>query len=172
MTIGFKQAGETVLLIGATQGWLGASAYLEVLAGREEGAPPRSTFRPRSANGDFVRALIEARRVTAVHDCSDGGLAVALAEMAMAGKAGCMVQAVDFALPSHAFLFGEDQARYVLTASPAEADRILAEAAEAGVPAMFLGVTHGDALTLPGHEAISIADLRSAHEGWLPQFMR
>ncbi len=82
-----------------------------------------------------------------------------------------MVQAVDFALPSHAFYFGEDQARYVVTASPAEADRILAEAAAAGVPAMFLGVTHGDALTLPGHAAIPVAELRTAHEGWLPRFM-
>ncbi len=118
MTIGFKAAGETVLLIGATEGWLGASAYLEVLAGREEGAPPPVDLAAEKRNGDFVRALIMARRVTAVHDCSDGGLAVALAEMAMAGKAGCMVQAVDFALPSHAFYFGEDQARYVVTASP------------------------------------------------------
>jgi phosphoribosylformylglycinamidine synthase len=171
MTIGFKAAGETVLLIGATQGWLGASAYLETLAGREEGAPPPVDLAAEKLNGDFVRALIEARRVTAVHDCSDGGLAVALAEMAMAGKAGCVVQAVDFALPSHAFLFGEDQARYIVTASATEADQILAEAEAAGVPAMFLGVTHGDALTLPGHEAISIADLRTAHEGWLPRFM-
>ncbi len=171
MTIGFKAAGETVLLIGATEGWLGASAYCEVLAGREEGAPPPVDLAAEKRNGDFVRALIGARRVTAVHDCSDGGLAVALAEMAMAGKTGCMVQAVDFALPSHAFFFGEDQARYVVTASGAEAERILAEAAGAGVPAMFLGVTHGDALTLPGHAAIPVADLRTAHEGWLPRFM-
>ncbi len=171
MTIGFKAAGETVLLIGATAGWLGASAYLEVLAGREEGAPPPVDLSAEKRNGDFVRALIGARRVTAVHDCSDGGLAVALAEMAMAGKAGCVVQAVDFTLPSHAFLFGEDQARYVVTAAPAEADRILAEAEAAGVPAMFLGVTHGDALTLPGHAAIPVVDLRTAHEGWLPRYM-
>ncbi len=134
-------------------------------------APPPVDLAAEKRNGDFVRALIGARRVTAVHDCSDGGLAVALAEMAMAGKTGCMVQAVDFALPSHAFFFGEDQARYVVTASGAEAERILAEAAGAGVPAMFLGVTHGDALTLPGHAAIPVADLRTAHEGWLPRFM-
>ncbi len=172
MTIGFKAEGETVLLIGRTAGWLGASAYLETLAGREEGAPPPVDLAAEKRNGDFVRSLIEARRVTAVHDCSDGGLAVALAEMVMAGKAGCMVQAVDFALPSNAFWFGEDQARYVVTAAPAEAERILSEAEATGVPAMFLGVTAGRALTLPGHAAISIEELRSAHEGWLPNFMR
>jgi phosphoribosylformylglycinamidine synthase len=171
MTIGFKAEGEQVILIGETKGWLGASAYLEVLAGREEGAPPPVDLAAERRNGDFVRGLIEAGRVTAVHDCSDGGLAVALAEMALAGKAGCMVQAVDFALPSHAFWFGEDQARYVIAAKPAEAEAIFADAKAAGVPAMFLGVTSGAALTLPGHEAISIEDLRSAHEGWLPRFM-
>ncbi len=64
MTIGFKAAGETVLLIGATEGWLGASAYLEVLAGREEGAPPPVDLAAEKRNGDFVRALIGARRVT------------------------------------------------------------------------------------------------------------
>ena len=171
MTIGFKAAGEQVLLIGRTDGWLGASAYLETLAGRDEGAPPPVDLAAEKRNGDFVRGLIAARRVTAVHDCSDGGLAVTLAEMAMAGKTGCMVQAVDFALPSHAFFFGEDQARYVVTASSAEAERIQAEAEAAGVPAMFLGVTTGDALTLPGHEPVAVADLRTAHEGWLPRYM-
>jgi len=171
MTIGFKAAGEAVLMIGRTEGWLGASAYLQVLAGREEGAPPPVDLSAERRNGDFVRGLIEARRVTAVHDCSDGGLAVALAEMAMSSGAGCMIQAVDFGLPAHAFWFGEDQARYVVTAAAADADAILAEARAAGAPAMFLGVTTADALTLPGHEAISIEELRTAHEGWLPRFM-
>jgi len=171
MTIGFKRAGDLVILIGATAGWLGASAYLEVLACREEGAPPPVDLAAEKRNGDFVRGLIEARRITAAHDCSDGGLAVALAEMAMAGGVGCRVEAVDAALPSHAFWFGEDQARYVITASAGEAEGILADAAAAGAPAFVLGVATGDALTLPGHDAISIAELRTAHEGWLPRFM-
>jgi phosphoribosylformylglycinamidine synthase subunit PurL len=171
MTIGFKAEGEHMLLIGATAGWLGASAYLATIAGREEGAPPPVDLAAEKSNGDFVRALIAKGRVTAVHDCSDGGLAVALAEMAMAGKAGCMVQHVDQAVPLHAFLYGEDQGRYVVTARTAEADKILTEAARAGVPAMFIGVTVGGALTLPGETPISIEDLRSSHEGWLPTYM-
>ncbi len=171
MTIGFKAENEHVLLIGRTAGWLGASSYLEVLACREEGAPPPVDLAAEKRNGDFVRGLILAGRVTAVHDCSDGGLAVALAEMAMAGGIGCMVQAVDQALPLHAFLFGEDQARYVITAREAEAGKIMAEAARAAVPAMVLGVTTGASLTLPGETPISIDEMQSAHEGWLPSFM-
>jgi phosphoribosylformylglycinamidine synthase subunit PurL len=122
-------------------------------------------------NGHFVRGLIAKGRVTAVHDCSDGGLAVALAEMAMAGKAGCMMQAVDDAVPLHAFLYGEDQARYVITATATQAERILMESAKAGIPAMFLGVTAGPSLTLPGETPISIDEMRNAHESWLPDYM-
>jgi phosphoribosylformylglycinamidine synthase len=170
-SIAFKAEGETVLLIGATTGWLGASAYLATICGREEGAPPPVDLAAEKRNGDFVRGLIEAGRVTTVHDCSDGGLAVALAEMAMAGGVGCVVRAVDEAMPRHAFLFGEDQARYVVATARGEAERIMAEAEKAGVPAMFLGVTGGTSLTLPGAASISIDELRSAHEGWLPQFM-
>jgi phosphoribosylformylglycinamidine synthase subunit PurL len=170
-TIGFKAEGEQVLLIGATQGWLGASAYLETLAGRAEGAPPPVDLAAEKRNGDFVRGLILARRVTAVHDCSDGGLAVTLAEMVLAGDIGCMVQALDAALPAHAALFGEDQARYVITASEGEAAKIMAEAAKAGVSVAFVGVTTGRTLTLPGEAPISLGELRSAHEDWLPTYM-
>ncbi|MFM9974598.1 MAG: phosphoribosylformylglycinamidine synthase subunit PurL [Beijerinckiaceae bacterium] len=171
MTIGFKREGEQVLLIGRTDGWLGASAYLEILAGREEGAPPPVDLKAEKANGDFVRGLIHKGRVSAVHDCSDGGLAVTLAEMAMAGKIGCMLQKLPKDILAHAFLFGEDQARYVITASDAEAARIVAEARKARIPVMFLGVTAGQELTLPGEVPISIIELSTAHEGWLPQFM-
>jgi phosphoribosylformylglycinamidine synthase len=171
MTIGFKAEGEHVLLIGRTKGWLGASAYLATLADREEGAPPPVDLAAEKANGDFVRGLIGKGRVSAVHDCSDGGVAVALAEMALAGNVGCMVQKVDDVVPLHAFLYGEDQARYVVTAGEAEATRILADAASARIPAMFLGVTAGDTLTLPAEAPISINDLRTAHEGWLPAYM-
>jgi phosphoribosylformylglycinamidine synthase subunit PurL len=176
MTIGFKREGEHILLVGKTSGWLGASAYLETLMGREEGAPPPVDLKAEKANGDFVRALILAGRVSAVHDCSDGGLAVALAEMAMAGKMGCMVQEmaqdIEQTILAHAFLFGEDQARYVITASEAEAGKILREAAKSNIPASFLGVTSGQTLTLPGEIPISLEDLSSAHEGWLPNYMR
>jgi phosphoribosylformylglycinamidine synthase subunit PurL len=171
MTIGFKAEGESIVLIGETAGWLGASAYLETLCGRDEGAPPPVDLAAEKRHGDFVRGLIEAGRVTAVHDCSDGGLAVALAEMAMAGGVGCTVRAADQAAPAHAFLFGEDQARYIVTASAAAAAAIMADAAKAGAPAALIGVTAGQSLTLPGETPISIEALRTAHEGWLPAYM-
>src|SRR6202048_788335 len=90
-TLSFKQPGEKILLIGKTAGWLGQSLYLRDICGREDGAPPPVDLAAERRNGDFVRGLIESRAVTAVHDVSDGGLAVALAEMAMAGGVGASI---------------------------------------------------------------------------------
>jgi phosphoribosylformylglycinamidine synthase len=168
VSLGLKRAGESLVLIGETKGHLGASLYLREIAGREDGAPPPVDLAAERRNGDFVRSVIQARLVSACHDISDGGLLVALAEMAMAGAVGATV-ALPAALLPHAAAFGEDQARYIIaTSEPLE---ILGRAKDWGVPAALLGTTGGDALTVEGHGAISTADLRRAHEGWLPEFM-
>ena len=169
-TLAFKAAGESIVLIGATRGWLGQSCYLADICGREEGAPPPVDLVAERAAGDLVRGLIGAGHATAVHDLSDGGLAVALAEMAMAGCVGAAIEASP-GLPAHAWLFGEDQGRYLVTARPDEAARILDEATRAGVEARVIGVTGGDSLTLPGEAPILISDLGAAHEGWFPAYM-
>src|SRR5436189_151636 len=92
-TLAFKAADETILLIGETQGWLGQSLYLLDICGREEGAPPPVDLVEERENGDVVRALIAEGLVTAVHDVSDGGLLVAVAEMAMASGIGARLVA-------------------------------------------------------------------------------
>ncbi|HTC17950.1 MAG TPA: phosphoribosylformylglycinamidine synthase subunit PurL [Stellaceae bacterium] len=167
-TIGFKRAGETILLIGETRGHLGQSLYLREVLGREEGAPPAVDLAAEKRNGDFVRAQIRAGLVSSCHDLSDGGLLVALAEMAMAGGIGATV-ALPGTLPAHALLFGEDQARYAFTA--AQPDDLLAAARQAGVAAQILGKTGGDALTIRDIGAISVAELRRINEAWLPAYM-
>jgi phosphoribosylformylglycinamidine synthase len=169
--LAFRRAGETIVLLGATRGWLGRSAYLATLCGREEGAPPPVDLAAERRVGDFVRGLIAGGRVSAVHDLSDGGLAVALAEMALAGNIGAGIETLPEG-PAHAVLFGEDQGRYLLSVGAGGAAAILAEAAAAGVPALTLGATTTEPqLTLPGEAAISLARLREAHEGWLPAYM-
>ena len=90
-TIAFKREGDAIILIGETKGHLGQSIYLREIEGREEGAAPPVDLAAEKRNGDFVRGLIEAGRVDTVHDVSDGGLLVALAEMAMAGDIGADV---------------------------------------------------------------------------------
>ncbi len=93
MTLAFKAEGEAILVIGETQGWLGQSIYLRDICGREEGAPPPVDLAAERRHGDFVRELIRDGLVTAVHDVSDGGLLVALAEMAMASGIGAVLEA-------------------------------------------------------------------------------
>jgi phosphoribosylformylglycinamidine synthase len=169
-TIAFKCPGEAILLVGTTTGWLGQSLYLREICEREEGAPPPVDLAEERRNGDFVRALIRDGRVFAVHDVSDGGLAVALAEMAMAGGLGATVQAPE-TIPAHAFWFGEDQARYVLVTAPESAGTILASAQDAGVACQRLGETGGLTLTLGGETAILLSDLVGNFEEWLPDYM-
>ncbi len=162
-------AGHDLVLIGETRGWLGQSLWLREIAGREEGAPPPVDLAAERRNGDFVRAQIREGKVAACHDASDGGLLVAVAEMAMASGIGATLAAPPTGLPPHAFWFGEDQGRYVLAV--ADAPALLAEAAAAGVPAIRLGRSGGGDLALPGGVSISVSALREAHEATLPALM-
>jgi phosphoribosylformylglycinamidine synthase subunit PurL len=168
VSLALKRAGESLILIGETKGHLGASLYFREIFRTEDGPPPPVDLAAERRNGDFVRAEIQAGRVGACHDLSDGGLLVALAEMAMAGGVGARI-ALPAGLSPHAAAFGEDQARYILAV--ADAPGLMARAKAAGVPAALLGTTGGDALTVEGHGAISTADLRRAHEAWLPAYM-
>jgi phosphoribosylformylglycinamidine synthase II len=170
-TLAFKAVDEAILLIGETVGWLGQSLYLRDVCGREEGAPPPVDLLEERENGDLVRTLISDRLVTAAHDLSDGGLAVALAEMAMAGGLGARLDAAPADVAAHAFWFGEDQARYLVTAKRVDVERITALAIEASVPLQRIGTTGGDALAIANEHPVTIAALRKRFEGWLPNYM-
>lgn len=172
-TVGFKSRGEVILLVGAPPAWgthLGQSIYLREILGREDGPPPPVDLAHERRGGDFVRSLIRARKVTAVHDCSDGGLAIALAEMAMASGIGATTTMPAGASPLAA-LFGEDQGRYVVTLRPDEVDDVLNSAAAANVAVARIGSTGGSDLTLGQAVSIPVAKLREAHENWLPAYM-
>jgi phosphoribosylformylglycinamidine synthase subunit PurL len=168
-TLAFKAAEEAILLVGETTGWLGQSLYLREVCEREEGAPPPVDLAAERRNGDFVRALIMEGVATAVHDIADGGLLVALAEMAMASGIGAELDRPPLA--AHAFWFGEDQARYLVTAKASAAEKLMARALSAGVPIRQLGFTGGDALTVQDERPILVSDLRERFEGWLPAYM-
>ncbi len=139
------------------------------IEGREAGPPPPVDLAAERRNGDFVRGEIRAGRVAACHDLSDGGLLAAIAEMAMAGGRGVALGPLPAGLPRNAYLFGEDQARYLVeTADP---DAVLSAARAAGVAARIIGIVGGAALTLSRAGAISLNDLKAANEAWLPAYM-
>ncbi len=170
-TPALRHADETLIVVGETLGHLGASLYAREIAGSEAGAPPPVDLAAERRNGDFVRGLIEAGRVSACHDVSDGGLLVAVAEMALAGGVGATLAAPAGDPPPHAWAFGEDQARYVVAVSADEAEAVLADADAAGVPAAAVGRSGGASLTVSGDHPISLVDLREAHGAWMPAYM-
>jgi len=172
-TIGFKGTGDVIVLIGSRTGHLGQSLWLRELHGREDGTPPPVDLDAERAAGTFVRDAIRAGALTAVHDVSDGGVAVTIAEMALAGGYGAMLNAP---LPCGVAcaLFGEDQGLYVATV----ADHLLMETLKrgyaAGVEIERIGRTIADRIIfeLPDDDhVVTLADLRTAHEGFFPALM-
>ena len=160
--------GDTLILIGVSHGELGSSLYLREVLGREDGAPPPTDLAAERRNGDFVRGLIRARRVSAVHDLSDGGLIAAAAEVALASGVGVSLDATS-AEHAHPFLFGEDQARYLVATSAPEA--VIAAALAAGVHAAVVGAAGGTSFSSHSLFDIPLAQLRAANEDWMPRYM-
>jgi phosphoribosylformylglycinamidine synthase len=159
--------GDALVLLGLTRGHLGCSAFLADLFGREEGAPPPVDLDAERSAGGLVRALAAEGRLSAAHDLSDGGLAMAAAEMALAAGVGVALDA-DPALEPLAWFFGEDQARYLVACADAAA--VVDAAARAGVPARTVGGVGGDAVRLGG-DAVALSALRDAHEGGFARMM-
>lgn len=158
--------GDVLVLVGETKGAFGASMYLREILGREDGAPPPVDLALEKRTGDVVRGLIQAGAVTACHDLSDGGLAAAVCEMALASNVGVSLR---LAGPAHVKLFAEDQARYLIAAR--DPNPVLKAARDAGLEAAILGDAGGDAIAVDGVMSLPLADLRRAHEGWMPAFM-
>ena len=173
-TIAFKDAGEDIVLIGHTVGHVGQSLWLRECHGREEGPPPPVDLSVERRAGELIRDLIAEGLVTAVHDCADGGAAVAVAEMALAGNIGMTMPVVPQIPNPAATLFGEDQGRYIVTSRDGAAIR--ARATAANLFSIPLGMTGGDTLTFDliergGPQSLALADLRTAHEGFFPALM-
>jgi phosphoribosylformylglycinamidine synthase len=166
-TIAFKREGEALLLLGHSTGHVGQSLWLEVCHGRREGEPPAVDLAGERRLGELVRQLIAAGLVSAVHDISDGGALVAIAEMALAGSIGARLNLPTAANPA-AIVFGEDQGRILVTTS--DPDTVAARASASNIFTARVGETGGAAVEGPGFSA-SLADLRTAHEGFFPRLM-
>ncbi len=169
-TLAFKPKDEVVVLIGADAGWLGQSLYQVYAAGAFEGAPPPVDLAAERKAGDFVRSLVETDAVKTVHDISDGGLLVAVTEMALAGRRGFRYVHHPNLAP-HAAAFGEDQGRYLVAASKNAAEEILERAKSFGLPARIAAYIEGDEIVISDEDKLDLSQIRELHEGWLPNFM-
>ena len=174
-TIALKRHDEDIILIGSCSGWLGQSIYLREIHGLEMGAPPPLDLDEEKRNGDLVRNLIKQGTVSACHDISDGGILIAIAEMALASVKDATFLGVKITnptnIPDHAFFFGEEQSRYILT-SP-DANSILEIAKRHNVTAKILGkTTKNQELTIDKIGNISLQRCFEINERWLPEYMK
>ena len=171
--IGFTSIGEAIFVIGqpadCADGWLGNSVFAKIVAGREGGAPPPVDLDAEKAHGQFVREQIAFGQIKAAHDISDGGLLVALAEMALSGNLGA-----DINIPESdtllAWAFGEDQARYLVQVEDAVKFQALLD--EHNLKGHQIGTTkYSQILTVGPDVTISLEEIRQCYESKLPEMM-
>ncbi|MEL7113777.1 MAG: AIR synthase related protein, partial [Pseudomonadota bacterium] len=177
-TLKGAQAGDTIILVGATNGEIGSSLYArEVLGldGVQAGAPPSVDLAINQSTADLVRSLIDRGLVNAVHDVSDGGVVCAVAEMALAQNTGIGIQSHKKAIE---FWFAEHQGCFLLSVKPELKHQVRIAARDAGVDyedVATVGTSDGHRVELTGDfgELVNIPlhRLREAHEGWLPAYM-
>ncbi len=178
MTMGFKQEGDAIYLVAPefwakpdpTRSHLGKSLWLREVKGIDGGRTPPTDLTIERNSGEIIRELIADGLINAAHDLSDGGLAVGLAEMAMAGDIGAEVQShSDYSVAQ--WWFGEDQGRYLVTVPDTEAlNEALAkgtrDAETAQIGFQRIGTVGGDSLL-----GVSLADLRAAHQRFFSEWM-
>jgi phosphoribosylformylglycinamidine synthase len=159
----FRGAGDAVILLGETRPELGASEYLAVRHGREEGPPPALDLAAEKRLQDLLVELAERRLLRSAHDCSEGGAAIALAECAIRGAVGVDATLPDVAGRPELALFAESSARAIVSCTPGDADTVLARARALGVRATYIGATGGERLRIAPGVDVALAD---AHHVW------
>ncbi|MFM9977658.1 MAG: phosphoribosylformylglycinamidine synthase subunit PurL [Sphingomonadaceae bacterium] len=172
--IGLRKEGEYIYRVGYPQGHLGQSLWQREIRGRNDGAPPPVNLDRELRAGKAIRALIDRGWLTAVHDVSDGGLMIAIAEMALAGGVGADLNIEADPGTSVEMMFGEDQDTYII-ASDRNATQLIDAINDFRIVAEHIGEVGGTSLVGSnlGDNVFSIplADLRAAHEGFFPALM-
>ena len=171
----FKDAGDVIILVGDMGDELGASHFVKVVHGKKAGRVPALDFAKEKAVQAGVLAMIKSRFVKSAHDCSEGGLAVALAESCLSSRETPIGATVDLgAGRADALLFGESQSRIVITTSATNAATVLMLLDVRGVPARRLGTVGGETLAIKaGGEEFSwtLPEVRAAWADSIPQAM-
>ncbi|GKX35976.1 MAG: phosphoribosylformylglycinamidine synthase subunit PurL [Rhizobiaceae bacterium MnEN-MB40S] len=169
--IGGAKDGDVVVLFGGDGAHLGQSAYMRDCLDQTDGPPPPVDLAIERRNGDFIRSAIGNGQFSSCHDISDGGLAICLAEMAIASDKGMNIDISEYDGPLHAQLFGEDQARYVATVPADLANFVCLNAEGAGIPFRRIGTVTGQELKVGDLLSLPVSQLRTVHESWFPSYM-
>jgi phosphoribosylformylglycinamidine synthase len=166
-------AGDAIFLVGddGKASHLGQSLYQNLATGAFAGTPPSVDLSAERRHGDFVRYLIKRGITSCVHDISDGGLFVALAEMALASDIGIVIGKFRSPLPLYVQAFAENQGRYLVTVSGNDYHYLTGRLSEEKIPFFYVGRANGVHFEIPNEEPIPLTMLRAAHEGWFPGYM-
>ena len=151
MTQWFKSEGDDIILLGNTREDLGGSEYIKVVQAREQGSPPYLNLDTEKALHDCILSLIRDGLLQSAHDCSDGGVAVALAESCVSGSEGtrgAVVTLTKGRIRTDAVLFGESQSRVVISVKASHRQTVLDHARSFGVPTDVIGTVSGDRLVI------------------------
>ncbi|MBB4076167.1 phosphoribosylformylglycinamidine synthase [Bartonella fuyuanensis] len=170
VTISGMQNGDSIILVGDCGSHLGQSIYARNILNIDAGTPPPVDLQLEKKHGQFVRDVINSGFIHAAHDISDGGLAIALAEMVIKAKKGIKIKLSNKS-PHHAELFGEDQGRYLLAVKPHALSSLKKQAQINTISLTELGRVEGDSLNIEGILTLSVDKLTQAYENWFPQFM-
>lgn len=165
LTLNFKGENEDIFIIGQTDGHIGQSLFLNDICKHEGGQPPKVDLALEKKNGSFIQHCNSEGILTSCHDISEGGLLVALAEMVMASNMGAKLN-LDTNME---YLFGEDQARYIVTVSDGE--KLIDLASKHDVFVNYLGKTGGESLQITDSLSVNVSKLKDLNENWLPNYM-
>ncbi len=170
MTPGYKEEGEQVLYIGAERKGLGASQYLKTIFNLTTGDAPELDLDFELNLQESLLKAIQDGLITAAHDCSDGGLAITLAEMSIFSGIGAELKLPDVDDPNE-YLFSEAQSGVVITVSSEKLDEVTNHFEKSGIPVTELGATSGDLLNIQGIGSIKVSELSALYENTIPSAM-
>jgi phosphoribosylformylglycinamidine synthase len=177
----FKDESDVILLLGEPVDGsdpllgLGGSAYLKVVHGKKTGTPPRCVLDKEAELHSALRSLIHSGAVKSAHDCSEGGLAVALAECCISQQIaretprliGAEIDLSNVASPRlDALLFGETQGRIVISVAERESVKVIERAKILGAPALVLGRVGGNELKIKTAQQSFAWPVSELHDLW------
>ena len=166
-TLAFKELNSKIYTIGKNEGHIGNTQFLSIILNKEIGSTPTIDLSEELKNGRFILELVNQDLILSSHDIGEGGLLVAVAEMAMSGEIGASININD-----HTHFFSEDQSRYLIEVSPNNEDKINQMSLDSNIAIELIGETTKDDLIIRDIGQISVQNLKLKSESWFPNFTK
>jgi len=171
ITMDFKTIDNLVLVIGKTEGHLDQSIFARDILNEKNGPPPEINLFNEKNNGESVLSLIEKNYVKSIHDISLGGIMVAVAKMCIKGKKGIKLKKPNYLINQFEYLFGEDQARYIIEIEKENFDKIKEILNKSSIHYDMLGILTESDIFIDSKSKVTIDELIASNTSWLTNYM-